>query len=710
MDISLAWLNRYLAPAGVTADEADDLLTRAGFPIEGREDLASGDVMLDVEVTSNRGDCLSHLGCAREVAALSGVNAGEPRRLALPAFDAPSPSGDVTGLLTLENRTPEACPLFTARVVTGAKIGPSPAWLVELLESVGQRAINNAVDVTNYITLGLGNPCHVFDRAKLAGHAIVVRRANEGEALRTLDGKDRKLVASDLVVADAERAQSLAGVMGGAESEVDESTTEIVFEMATWDPVTVRTQSRRLNINTDAGYRFQRGIDPRTIAASAERAVALLCELTGGTLAGGVLAEGAPSPEARTVRVRPSRAKLVLGLDLPAKKCAELLAGLEIATEVESEDAVVCTIPAHRSGDLTREADLVEELARVADYDTIPIADRLTVEIKPPQSRRRALNEIGRVMTGMGFSETVTFSFTSDEHAKLFLPEGMRAPAVDRDRRAEEPTLRPSPLTGLLHCRQQNQAAKSAPPGAVRLYEISSVFGEVGDEAAPESVERQNLALLLDVPGSPDSPKRSLDDKQLGLRAVRGAVEQLVHTCHGEGACVLIDKLDRPVSPAWEPDATASVRVQRAGDAEPTMLGLMGLIAPAALRSFELETPVVAAELGLDPLVAPYPPLSRASLLPRFPAIERDLSLIVDEATPWGEIASMVAGLAQERVESCGFIGTFRGKQIGAGKKSVTLRLVFRDPERTLRHEEVDPEVDAVVAEARKRFQAELRA
>ena len=246
MHVSVAWLNRLL-DRPVTPDEAEHVLTHVGFPIETRESVGSGDAMLDVEVTSNRGDVLSHLGCAREIAAATGRKVVMPR-VELPGGGATSGGEPVSKALRLENLTPEVCPRFTARVIRGVRVGPSPAWMVEALESVGQRSINNIVDVTNYVNFEYGQPSHVFDLKKLAGGALVVRFASEGEKLRTLDGKARTLKATDLVVADAQRAQSLAGVIGGADSEVGDSTTDVVLEAATWDPVTIRTAARVISI------------------------------------------------------------------------------------------------------------------------------------------------------------------------------------------------------------------------------------------------------------------------------------------------------------------------------------------------------------------------------------------------------------------------------------------------------------------------------
>ncbi|HHN78330.1 MAG TPA: phenylalanine--tRNA ligase subunit beta [Phycisphaerales bacterium] len=707
MDISLAWLNAYLSPGDVSASEADDLLTQAGLPIESHTPLPSGDVMLDVEVTSNRPDCLSHIGCAREVAALSG------RQLVYPEPGEPTRAGRVADLLSLRNTDHDACPLFTAHVLTGCKVGPSPAWLVERLEAVGQRSINNAVDITNFITLELGNPCHVFDRAKLAGSSLIIRFANEGEKLTTLDGKERVLKASDLVVADADRAQSLAGVMGGADSEVDGSTTDIVFEMATWDPVTVRTQARRLAINTDAGFRFQRGVDPRTIDYAARRALALLVELTGGTLAEGALIDGAPLPGPQIVSMRPSRVKTILGIDIPVGDMITMLRAVEIGVEQAGEDELRCEIPPHRSRDLPREIDLIEEVARIRGYDAIPVTEKMPVTIGPAQPERRALRELGRVLTGLGFDETVTFSFTSPKRAALFMPGGLEPAAVDDARRADEPTLRPSGLTGLLDCRRSNQSARSAPPGLVRLFEITSVFAQkpaTGDASTPpESVENRNVCLLMDVPGSGETTKRKHDDFQHGLRVMRGAIDTIVRAMHGPEARVIVTPLSEVPSPAWDTGACAGVTVQTDDSNEPVRLGLFGLMSDAALRSFDLDVPVVAAELNLGGLISGYPPASLAHALPQYPHIERDLSLILDESVRWSDLADAIGSMSLDRLEACEFVGTFRGKQVGAGKKSVTMRLRFRDAERTLRHEEVDPQVDSVVRQMQERFGAALR-
>ncbi|MFT5424446.1 MAG: phenylalanyl-tRNA synthetase beta chain [Phycisphaerales bacterium] len=704
MDISLNWINRYLEPSGLTADQADHTLTEAGFPLEGRTVLPSGDTLLDVEVTSNRGDCLSHVGCAREIA---GAGIADPkRRLVLPEVNATTPGAPVADSLKLENRVHEGCPLFTAMVIRNVKIGPSPAWLVEALESVGSRSINNVVDVTNFITLELGNPCHVFDLAKLAGGTLIVRRAEKGERIKTLYEGEHELKTTDLVVADAARPQSLAGIIGGHDSQVDEGTTDVVFEMATWDPVTIRTTGRRLNIRTDAAYRFERGIDPRTIGYAAQRAVQLICELAGGEPASGVLSEGADLPTDTTIALRPSRCAQVLGIQTPAAQIAKLLTPLGIGCEVASEDEVRCTVPPHRSGDLTREIDLVEEVARTRTLAAVPLMDKIPVSAPHPSQTERAVTQIASVLTGQGFYETVTFSFTSPERAAMFCPKGVQTVAVDDERRKADPTLRPSVLPSLLHCRRANQDGRVHVPGGVRLFELAAVFGQEPGQGRI-STERRVLAMVMDAPSlAGDTPKRKPEDVQHGLRVLRGAADRVVQACFGGDVTTRVEPA-KPEAPGWA--AGVFGRLIVATDTGDLDLGSFGQVSTKAMDEFGIDLPVLAAELDLKRLTDAYPPKARAHTLPRFPGVDRDVSLIVDESTAWANVDKIVHKAALDRFVGHSLVAVFRGKQVGEGKKSVTVRLSFRDPDRTLRHEEVDPQVERFTAMAQESLGAQIR-
>jgi len=687
---SVRWLNTLLAPGSpgssgpagaVTPDEAEHVLTFAGFPIESREDLPGGDVRLDVEVTSNRGDCLSHLGLAREIAAATG------RQLIVPTPD-PEPDGEPVGsFASLQNTTPDVCPRFTARVIRGVKVGPSPRWLVEALEAVGQRSINNVVDVSNYVLLELGNPSHTFDLNTLAGRTAVIRWAKKGERFEALDGRTHTLREDELVVADAERAVSLAGVIGGESSSVTERTTDVLLEVATWDPATIRRAARRLNIRTDAGHRFERIVDARTIDAAADRLAALILELAGGSLAEGVLDAGAPAVALRIVEMRAQRCRDLLGVDTPTTEMARLLTALDVDAHLdEPSDTLRCEIPPHRP-DLTREVDLIEEVARTHGYDRIPMHETVQVRVAPPQADERAMREIADTLTGCGFFETVTFSFITPEEAALFLPAGMRVLRVDEERRKGEPALRPSVLPSLLRCRRINQDAGLRAEGGVRLFEFGGGYAE-DDEG--QTVESRNLALLIDAP-----------DEQQGLRAMRGVLDAIGARVGGMAPVYEAHEGSRP---ADRPDATIGVSMGG------VTIGAVRLFSNDILKRYGIEGVVVGAEVDLPALISVYPPRPVVRALAAFPAIERDLSVIVDEATTWASIEGVVKATGPALLEHASFVGVYRGKQVGAGKKSVTLRLRFRDPARTLRHEEVDPQVAAVVAAMQRDVDAALRA
>ncbi|MCG3124687.1 MAG: Phenylalanine--tRNA ligase beta subunit [Phycisphaerales bacterium] len=706
MKISVAWLNRYLSPPTVTADEAEQVLMHVGFPIESREPLPGGDTRLDVEITSNRGDCLSHVGLAREIAAKTG------RTLVLPKADLPAPRpglGKAADLVKLENTRPDLCPLFTIRVIRGVKVGGSPAWLRDALEAVGQRSISNVVDASNYVNFELGNPSHAFDMARLGGAKVVVRTARPGEKLTTLDGKARELSEDDLVVADGDRAQGIAGVMGGGDSEVSAGTTDVVLEVATWAPVAVRKSSRRHGLRTDASYRYERIVDARSLDYASRRVAAIILETAGGSLCEGVVQAGRDLPPGFAIPLRPSRVAALLGVPVLVDEIARILQGLDIRVEPVGRggEQLSCT-PPHWRPDLTREVDLIEEVARVRGLDQIPVTTRVQVEIRPPQNSERAHREVASLLAGMGFFETVTFSFVKPAQATDFLLPGQASIGVDDDRRGAEPTLRPSMLPSLLACRRKNQDGAVSTPGGVRLFEFGATFAQVppaasaGPQARGEVVQPRRLALLMDIPGSGVAGKRTFDELQTGLRTLRGSLEAVVRAMAGAGARIEVRSA---------PPLVAAVRADSAGDllVNGSVIGCLGIITDKLQAEYGLECPVAAAEVNLQLLLDLYPPKAKVSVLPAFPAVERDVTIIVPEAVRWDAVEKLVSDAALDKFESLGFVGAYRGKQLGAGKKSLTMRLWFRDAERTLRREEVDPQVESLIGHAKERLGAEVR-
>ena len=740
MKISLRWLNEYLQPGDISAADAEKALTFCGFPIESAVVLPSGDTMLDVEVTSNRGDVLSHIGVARELAASTG------RALKLPApthtftwfneppASKPAPASEDAGaLIAIDNQVPDLCPLFTARIIRGVKVGPSPKWLAAALEGVGQRSINNVVDITNFVAFEYGQPSHVFDLNTIAAakdnkRRVIIRRARKGEKLTLLDDKTITLIGDELVVADdadGGRPISLAGVMGGASTAVTEKTTDILLEAATWAPVAIRTAARRFALRTDASYRFERIVDARTIDAAANRLATLICALAHGKLCPGIIHAGAPnadkSPLTR-VNLRPARVRALLGLDVPTAQIERILKSHEIETGPggtgvppvigATEKPLTCTIPAHRP-DLDREIDLIEEVARTIGLDKLPVHEKVAARVAAPQASERAVAALTNALNGLGFYEAVTFTFVSPKHAAPFVPAGLRTLEVCDDRRTADPVLRPSALPSLLLCRRANQDRGVHPDGTsaesagFRLYELSAVFAEQppADTNAKggrgKELETINLALIADA--CFPSGAKSADQKQSAVRLLRGTVETLARALGGKDTKIDITPASKPPVAAFDPAACAEVTLNG------SRIGLMGLISPSVQSQFGLDTPLVAAELNLAALVALFPPKALVQTLPQFPAIERDLSLIVREQTPWADIHKTVDKLAVPLLEDLAFVGTYRGAQTGPGNKSVTLRMTFRDPARTLTRDEVTPQVNSIIAAAKSTLGAEVR-
>ena len=677
MKISLDWLNSYLdRPAD--ACEVEAVMTEAGFPLEGQQTVTlaegSSDTMLDLEVTSNRGDCLSHVGIAREMAAGSGRTLEPPACEAIPASGKPAES-----FIQITNQASDHCGVYTARVITGVKVGPSPDWLVQRLEAIGLRPINNVVDVTNFVMMELGQPLHAFDLNKLAGGQIVIRQAVAGERFTALDHSQHTLRDNMLVIADAQRPAAVAGIMGGLESQVDEGTVDVLIESGDFDALAVRRTSRALKLGSDSSFRFERGVDPLGIDRASLRACALMLEIAGGTLAPGVVRVGAPEPAQASVTLRVSRCQALLGLSLSADEVVGLLDRLGL-TATLAGDVVTCQIPSHRL-DLEREVDLIEEVARSYGLGNIPVQEKIHISARPPQVSVQARDTLARVLTAHGYHETITFSFIAEKYGRAFLPDSHEAVMLAPEMRKAEPMLRPSVLASLMLCRKTNQDVGNS---QVKLYETGSTWSCVQGQRT----ETRKLSLLCDA-----------QEKDVALRGLRGTLDELVESLGGASATLTVDPIQ--ASPFSEAVAV-SVDGQR--------VGTMGLLAGSTRDLFAVQTPVAAAELEVDGLLGLYPPKRQASALPRQPGIERDLSVVVDQAVAWRDIALAVEGAAPALMESLDFVGVYRGKQIGQGRKSVTLRMRFRDPGQTLRHEQVDPQVATVLASLQSQCGAAIRA
>ena len=673
MLMSVRWMNDYLNPPA-TEEEQGELLTAAGFPLEERHDRGN-DVALDFEMMSNRGDCTCHVGLAREIAAMSG------RSLVLPDVTVTANGGPVDEQITVVNEAPDACPLYTARVIRDVQVGPSPAFIADRLTARGDIPRNTIVDASNFVLFEYGQPTHAFDLDTLAGGTIIVRMARKGETFLPLGegAEEITLTGEELVIADAERPVALAGVKGGAATAVTESTTNILLEAATFDPVLVRRTSRRHGISSDSSFRYERGVSPLQIEPAAERFAALILEHAGGTLCQGVVEAGAAMPDRREVTMRADRCRSILGQHTSDDDMLDVLTTLGFEPSIT--DGIVHAIVPYQRGDIEREIDLVEEVARMQGYDDLPVHDTVTLRPAAPQAGVLGRRMLDEQLVAEGFVEAVTHTLVSEAVAAPFIPDGSQLLRTVDDRDGGDTMLRPSILPSLLRVRRHNQGHGAS---TLRLFEHGSVF-HVEDGS---HVESNCLGLLMDVEAEDE-----------GLRPLRGVIDRLVRRLRGVDATLTVAPCES--APWFAPAAELHL------DGAP--LGHMGVLAPNVTASHHLDHPMLGAELDLSVLLgdAAADPIARP--LPAHPAIERDISILVAEDVLWSTLADVVHGLDLPMLESMCFVTTWRGEQIGADRKSVTFRLRFRSPARTLTHDEVDGPVDQAVAALRDAVQAEVR-
>lgn len=665
MNVSLNWLTDYV-DVSLPAAELAEVFTRIGLNCEGIEE-TDADIVFDLEVTSNRPDCLGHLGVARELATALGLTLNPPELSEFPS------SPDIEEIASLEVCEPELCPRYTARVLRNLKVGPSPQWLVERLEAVGLRSVNNVVDVTNFVLMEYCQPLHSFDYDKLADHTIIVRTARDGETMTSIDETLCKLDSSMLVIADAEKPVAIAGVMGGLDTEVGNQTTSILLESAQFDPLVTRKTSRKLALMSESNYRFERGVDPVGVELASRRACELILELAGGELVNGMLDQWANPYEAPTVSLRPERCNALLGYDVPADRQQELLAGLGLEPSF-TDGRIVCTIPSHRA-DLRREADLIEEVARLVGYDVIPVSGQVTHPVKPACRVERIRQLTGSVLSAAGYDEAITFAFLDAKEAKLLgFDEFVR---VDPLVRKTNNVLRPSLIASLLKACKTNQDVSTT---EVSLWELSAVFPK-GQGVLPDEYTQLAMVTTGD------------------LRDLRGAVEVLMET--------LCPTASVEFPPAEVPAMASGLATNVVLEGDPA--GHLGVISPEVQDYYGLEKPIAVAALNFT-MIAEAARLDRTyQPVPRFPGIERDLSLVIPEDTTWSQIQQAIGQVSQPLRAGLDYVTTYRGEPIAPGHKSMTVTLTYRSPEGTLRSEDVDEQILEVVTALKGELGAQLR-
>jgi phenylalanyl-tRNA synthetase beta chain len=650
--------------------------------------LGAEDTVLDFALTPNRGDCLSVLGIAREVAALTGSRLHpQPVRLA-----EEGPGASALASVTVE--APDLCPRYCARVVRGVRVAYSPRWLRTRLEMVGLRPISNIVDVTNYVMLERGQPLHAFDLARLTERQVTVRRAGDRQRIMTLDGITRELLADDLVIADMHAPVAIAGIMGGADSEIRATTGDVLVESAFFIPETVRRTARRLGLASESSYRFERGVDPSATTAALDRAVELIVATAGGTVAPGILEKRAcDKAQTPTIRLRAARVNALLGTHFSVAEIERPLRALGAAVSANARTVLRVTPPPHRF-DLRSEVDLVEEVARLSGYDDIA-ATTPTIRLGGAGAgTARADDPVRDALRAAGFSETVTLALTAAESNAAFpgLPEmGGEPVRLVNPLSSEAAELRRSLLPGLLHTLAEN-VRQSEP--LVAVFSCGRVYAcEDG-----RYHEREAIGMLL----AGQWPAAAIGEvpRPCDFGDLKGTIDLALARLHSE-------------SPRWERIA-AEAPYLHPGKAARVMIGkvlcgVAGALHPDLVAAHGLEYAPWLAELDMLRVLHYCPRRVSFRPLPRFPAVQRDVAVIVDAGFQAQQIIDVIRGLSQPLVEDVRVFDHYVGAPIPEGKKSLAYSISYRAPDRTLTDEEVNALHADVVGRLLQRVPAEVR-
>lgn len=688
------WLKEF---TGLTAEplELRSRLSLAGVSIDAIDDTPAGPV-LDAEITINRPDLLGHLGIAREISALYRLNLKSPQ----PKFTESSEPASQAARVEIES--PDLCARYTARIIRNVKVQPSPDWLRQRLEALGQPSINNVVDISNYVMLELGQPLHAFDFDRLAERRIVVRRARQGEAMRTLDGIERKFSKDMCLICDARGPVAIGGIMGGAESEISFSTKNLLLESAWFEPISIRRASKSLGLRTEASTRFERGADIEMAAFASRRAAELIQQFAGGEVLSGVI-DVYPQPRAPQ-KIELSRKELlrVMGADVPDREIEEILSALGFAplrTDVNrgSRDSIVaawtCTIPSWR-GDVTREIDLIEEVARLYGYDKFPA--RLPPARQSAQPLPRAFEEkhLRERLVALGYHEIVAIPLVAPERDAIFRAENVAPPEIANPLSEDASLMRTSGAVSMAAAIEWNlnHGQKN-----LRLFEIGKMY-EVREGKPVET-----RILTLGATGLAREQSIHEAAREFSFADLKGDLDEILALAGGANW--------QHGGPQWLAP-TRAARISLTSDGQKPF-GIAGQLARDAAHKFKFRQDIYLAELMLEPLlesVAKASATLRYQPLPRCPAVERDFSLILDDRVTFAAIEQTIRALAIPELREIQPLDLFRGGQIPAGKHSLLLRVTFQSDAATLTEAQVADFSARIASALAEKLGASLRA
>lgn len=640
-----------------------------GLPLDRA--LALEDWILDINITPNRSDCLCVLGIAREVAALT----GKPLRFPADKKAEKDPPADRLTSVTLER--PDLCPRYVAKLILGVRIGPSPFWMRRRLEACGVRAISNIVDVTNYVMLEMGQPLHAFDFHRLEEKRIVVRTAAPGFTFTTLDGTGRKMPKDALMICDGKKPVALAGIMGGLNSEIEEDTNDILLESAYFDPMGIRRTSKQLGLSTEASIRFERGIDPNGSLRAAERAADLMAALAGGTVSRGAVDAYPKKIQPLQIPLRVSRVNQILGTSINAKEIQTHLKNLQLEVRENGAASFRVTAPTYRV-DLTREIDLIEEVARLHGFHRVPVtlpSGRVSPEKKTPM--QLGVERARDLLSGFGFREVITYSFISPQ---VLLD--LRISPNDRKARGlriqnplseDQAVMRTTLVPGLLHTVRSNLNRQNLD---LKLFELGRVFFPRGPEDQPEEVEF--LGGILS--GLRDEESWAKPRAECDFFDLKGALEGLFEGMGVAGVQFLPDH-QIPFLHAGK-----ACRVNVKGED----IGILGEVNAGVGELFDLKEKVFLFELDFQKVVSRMTERRTFTPLPRYPAVARDLAVVVDEPVAAGDILQTLWKASEGWIKEIRLFDLYRGNPVPSGRKSLAFRLVYQKEDRTLTDREVN--------------------
>lgn len=647
-------------------DELDE-----GTPLNTALDLS--DTVLEIDLTPNRPDCLSFIGIAREVATM--VN----QPVKLPEIKMPKASDTIDDFTSVTIKAPDLCPRYAARLITDITVAPSPFWLQDRLLSVGLKPINNIVDITNFVMLETGQPLHAFDFDQLAENRIVVRTALDKETFITLDNKERQLTENTLLICDGEKPIAVAGVMGGMNSEIKKDTTRILLESAYFDPISIRKTAKNLTLNTDASHRFERGVDPDGTVTAMNRAAQLIAEIGNGQLIDGIIDEHPLPFSAQSILLSIARTNKHLGTDLNQKQIVDYLLSVEFNVKIKDADTLLVLPPSFRV-DVSRPEDLMEEVARLWGYNNIKTTfPKISGVTHLPNQSIEVKNTIKDLMTGYGFSESITYSFIAkDACDRLNLSEtDERRKMLDilNPISEDQSVMRTSLIPGLLEAMHRNLSHQIK---NLKFFELGKIF--ISNGQAQQPTETEILAGLWT--GTRSNMAWHSKPVLCDFFDLKGVLEDFFHYFKIDR--VSFSKIDDELCSYTKAGHTAQILI----DGNP--LGLIGEVAPLVLNNFNIKQPAFIFEINVNAFISNLTETNMFVPIPKFPFTDRDITLIVDNHVQAGDIIEKVKLFEEKLMEDICILDVYSGIPIPVGKKSISLRIVYRSSEKTLSDQQIN--------------------